>query len=463
MALLLLITILGLFSGCGYSLGGRIEGGVFVPSPSSPFEDMSLGPVEFAVVPGDSDLKYSSRVWKVEDGVLPVEADVTGDGVIDRFFLSFAHLDGLESPRIERGEGGYLVTLPGDIPEEVKIGDGDGDGDADIVLGEGHLLRNTGLYLEKGIFSDEEFVSALGKIDGLINSGREYEAYRLAFGIALGTPHDWSASGEGEDGRYDRDPEYSLSSGNCVTWVEQILAMVNSGGTFDGFMARLRDIRYYNGQRDYVMRKHFQEADWIPDNTAIGYIYDLLPAFSEDVLYAEGEINKPNWYAAKEGLEGDFSDLSDEEILKRISEFQKEGAYMGSETVSLGYVPFERMARLDGEKYSLDPAFIDRLPVISVFNVVNKGLIIKDSDGNRVTDLLVSHVGFIVKEPDGRVLIYHSTNKTDAALSIMAQEELLSFISHRYLSGGGGTAVGLHLSEPLTRISATSAMKAMVR
>ena len=141
---------------------------------------------------------------------------------------------------------------------------------------------------------------------------------------------------------------------------------------------------------------------------------------------------------------------------------QNFGAYMGSETIRLGYFPFEEMVVFNGKEYQLNSEFIEKLPMIMIFNVVNKDRTIDNKDGEWITDLIVTHTGFIVKGSNGQIFVYHSTSKTDTALSIMAQEDLLSFLEKRYLHDYDGTSVGLHLSEPPTRITATSAIKEML-
>jgi hypothetical protein len=257
------------------------------------------------------------------------------------------------------------------------------------------------------------------------------------------------AAGDGKDGRFDRDPEVVTDFGDCVITSEQILAVLASGGSYDGFYNALLNIRYLNGEKIYEKRNHFNEVDWIPNNISIGLIKDIMADILPNAPVASGTISKKNWYAAKDALEGDFSDLTSDEIAERLDELKKAGQNIIDETTAVSYYPFEKMFVVKNGEYELDPVFVRALPRISIFNVVNSGRSFKDKNEAWITDVLVSHMGFLIRDDDDSVNIYHATSATDSALSIVTQEELLSFILRRFVGKSGTSIVGLHLSEPL--------------
>jgi len=442
-----LIIVLSLVSACSGTLVGSGEEIGENTTIISEVPTVRFGLVSDVVYKG-----YSSRRWNIKDNFLKIYADMNGDGRLGFVRIRFDFSAGGDQPKFEKDDDGFLLHWPFGVLATVSIGDVDKDGDADIILetdDKPYFLINEikkYTHIQSG---DSEFNLLLKDINELIVVGDYLTAFELAFDIALGSPHGWHPPGEGPKALYDRHSVADLSEGNCVTWVEQILAMLGSAGTYDGFLDRLISIRYLDGIKEYAMRNHFQSADWIPNNITSGYIVDLLPSLlGDDAPHVEAIIDKKNWYAAKATLEGDFSDLSEEDREKRLFEFQSLGSFMGSETIQLGYYPFIQMVIEEGDEYVLNPNFVKYLPGVSIFNVVNDELVIKNGEGEWITDLVVTHVGFLVKNSSEEIFVYHSTNKTDTALSIMSQEAFLSFLKSRYLDNDNTKAVGLHLSEP---------------
>jgi hypothetical protein len=415
---------------------------------------LDFNSVRFKLADAGEVKEFSNRVWRTKDKTLKINADMTGDGRIDRVDIIIDYKTDAETPLLTTPfYYGYTLTWPYEVIDFVKVGDIDKDGDADVLLNDKYLLLNISNRSGRPDLGYGAFISRLAEIGDLVAQSRILEAYFAAFSIGIGTPHSWTASGEGASALYDRDLEIDLNVGNCVTWVEQVLAMINSGGTFNGFYEALHRIRYKDAIMSYETRNHYQSVDWIPNNISAGLIKDLLPELlGAEIPTVQGSVDFAKWYAAKDALEGDFSDLSDAEYAARLEEFRQLGS--GKEPVSdqIGYYPIEKMMVRSGENIALDPEFIKRLPDVSIFNVVNKGLSVNDKDGKWMSDLLVSHIGFIVKDPSGKVYVFHSTNKTDAGLGIMAQEDFLSFLIHRYVDNPKTNVVGLHLSEPLIKL-----------
>ncbi|MBZ0269830.1 DUF1460 domain-containing protein [bacterium] len=82
----------------------------------------------------------------------------------------------------------------------------------------------------------------------------------------LGTPYANGPLGEGEDGAIDTDPRVDFERVDCVTYLEQALALaVTTDGT-GPFLANLDAIRYAGRRVDYADRNHYMIADWIPAN-----------------------------------------------------------------------------------------------------------------------------------------------------------------------------------------------------
>jgi len=82
----------------------------------------------------------------------------------------------------------------------------------------------------------------------------------------LGTPYAKDPLGEGPDGQYDKQPLMDLAKVDCVTFVEQTIALAASH-SFQETFDTLQRIRYKDGEIAFIKRNHFMIADWIANNT----------------------------------------------------------------------------------------------------------------------------------------------------------------------------------------------------
>ena len=72
--------------------------------------------------------------------------------------------------------------------------------------------------------------------------------------------------GEGPTGKYDTDPLIDLCRVDCVTFVEQSLALAASQTYAQAFDC-LQHIRYRDGRIGFETRNHFMIADWLEANS----------------------------------------------------------------------------------------------------------------------------------------------------------------------------------------------------
>ena len=82
---------------------------------------------------------------------------------------------------------------------------------------------------------------------------------------SIGTPYAGGPLGEGPQGKYDTDPLIDLGHVDCVTFIEQSIALAAST-SYDDTVALLQHIRYKDGQIDFLHRNHFMVADWLINN-----------------------------------------------------------------------------------------------------------------------------------------------------------------------------------------------------
>jgi hypothetical protein len=89
----------------------------------------------------------------------------------------------------------------------------------------------------------------------------------------VGAPYLLSPLGEGEGGSIDADPRFRVDAFDCTTFVETALALSMASSLDEGqhFLDQLR----YRGAVTYTNRRHFPEAEWIPDMVAGGVLVDI--------------------------------------------------------------------------------------------------------------------------------------------------------------------------------------------
>jgi hypothetical protein len=220
----------------------------------------------------------------------------------------------------------------------------------------------------------------------------EFEA-RLAdvAARAVGTPYHGGPLGEGPTGTHDKDPLIDLSRVDCVTFVEQCIALAASK-SYDEAVERLQKIRYRDGRIDFEARNHFMETDWFPNNP-----------FCRD---ATADLGVPTATVIRT--------ISRREFFKKV-----EAPELGQDTpdreVSLVYVPSSRVAEAES-----------RLPSPALVCFI----------GN-VDWLFATHCGLYVRDDAGQGHLYHAstTDKRVVKVSLPeyvgSQERFLGFTAYR--------------------------------
>lgn len=122
----------------------------------------------------------------------------------------------------------------------------------------------------------------------------------------LGRPYLSDPLGEGQG--HDADPFARYDVFDCLTFVEEVLALALAGDP--AHAADVRDaLRYGAGPRTYAHRHHFMELQWIPANLAAGWLVDTTRDYGE-TLHLEREVTPATWAAW--GRRGLFAHTDDE-------------------------------------------------------------------------------------------------------------------------------------------------------
>ena len=87
----------------------------------------------------------------------------------------------------------------------------------------------------------------------------------------LGLPYLNDAAGEGNV--EDPDPPSRYDTFDCLTFVEEVFSLAMAADPL--YAPRTRNQFRYRGEASYLDRRHFMEAEWIPDAIAHGLLADI--------------------------------------------------------------------------------------------------------------------------------------------------------------------------------------------
>lgn len=111
----------------------------------------------------------------------------------------------------------------------------------------------------------------------------------------LNTPYLASPLGEGEG--FDPDPRIRFDAVDCLTFVEETVALALGGGV--GPALSLLDGLRYSGLPRYETRKHLMEAQWLPDNVRKGFLRDVTRRLGGAVVTRVEKILTPQTWTSR--------------------------------------------------------------------------------------------------------------------------------------------------------------------
>ncbi len=169
--------------------------------------------------------------------------------------------------------------------------------------------------------------------------------------------------GEGPGGTPDPDPLCDFAHVDCVTYVEQVLALALAPD-YAHFPDILRRIRYRDGKVDYRWRNHYTVSDWLPANAwLLRDVTDEVGAGTTATMTKT--IARGKFFAGK-GL-AQYSDLPEEQA-------------------TTSYIPRERVKNV--------------LPLLKTGDLA---IFVIDTPG-----IIAGHVG-LLRVRDGIVLVQHAS------------------------------------------------------
>jgi D-alanyl-D-alanine carboxypeptidase/D-alanyl-D-alanine-endopeptidase (penicillin-binding protein 4) len=186
---------------------------------------------------------------------------------------------------------------------------------------------------------------------------------------SLGTPYAGGPLGEGPKGRHDTDPLIDLGRVDCVTFVEQTLALA-AESDYDAAFDLLQHIRYRGGTVDYAARNHFLIADWVANN-----------AFAKEVT---GDLGVP--------VETVERTISRSAFFRRVGA-DDVGQGLPDEEIALAVIPGDRVA--DALEHAPSPSLVVFVGKVDWLFALHCGLFIRD-DGDGVLYHASSEAGEVV-------------------------------------------------------------------
>lgn len=106
-----------------------------------------------------------------------------------------------------------------------------------------------------------------------VHAGPLVDRFVQASALFFGTTYKDGPLGEGDFGGPDVDPRVDFDAVDCVTYLEQSLALAlfagsdPAGASPASFLRTLDHVRYREGRVDFPDRNHYMMRDWVPANS----------------------------------------------------------------------------------------------------------------------------------------------------------------------------------------------------
>jgi hypothetical protein len=200
-----------------------------------------------------------------------------------------------------------------------------------------------------------------------------YEArFEQVVRAGLATPYADGPLGEGEAGKYDRDPLIDLGRVDCVTYVEQCVALAQASSYVEATRT-LQQLRYKEGRINFGTRNHFMLVDWVPNNPWCTNISTKLGLETREITRT---ISKADFFE-----------------LVKAPEFGKD---IPDRDVTITYVP-------SGEASMAEAAI--QVPALVVFI-------------GKIDWLFALHCGIYLPDGEGGGKLYHASSKSAEVVAV---------------------------------------------
>lgn len=238
----------------------------------------------------------------------------------------------------------------------------------------------------------------------------------------LGRPYINNPQGEGDHGDIDQAPLYRFDGFDCVTYINNILALSRS---FDvpSFLTQLLQINYYQGIPKFENRFHFMSVDWNSQNQKNKITKDVTENFvdankNKMVLFAEGEIDKPGWFLKRAENEG----------IERAEKLNNYARQCHIEFARLPYLPLVKL--FDSDK-NPEQVIFNQIPHAAVVEIVRPNWQLKEKIG---ANLHVSHIGFAIRK-NNQVYFRHASSEQKKVVEVLLVDYLKDYLGSSTVKG----------------------------
>ncbi|STX29897.1 Protein of uncharacterised function (DUF1460) [Legionella beliardensis] len=264
-----------------------------------------------------------------------------------------------------------------------------------------HILYLLALFLMPLQLTAKELAEqqadlAINKLYHTLNSNSKLDmATRLNEISAsfLGKPYILGSLGEGATARFDQFPSYRTDGFDCETYVTTVLALALANQLND-FKQCLKNIRYYQGQVDYLTRNHFTGLDWNTNNQRQAFVKDITTTIKDEnnksvAQLAVALIDKPSWYQHMTPQTIRLIQTDKSEQAKRLARLKKRGSELPRQEERVPYIP---LSALFDNKGKPNAKLFKQIPEAAIVEIVRPNWNLSKEIG---THLNISHLGFV--------------------------------------------------------------------
>lgn len=242
--------------------------------------------------------------------------------------------------------------------------------------------------------------------------------------VFVGSPYGKDGPlGEGPNGRYDQDPLYRFDTFDCTTYIETIMALALSRDVNE-FEINLDNIRYIDGDVDYLKRNHFTDLQWIPENVKSGYMSEITHEVvkTSDIHIAKAIINYGGWLR---------SHKVNQIVVPLASSEEKESLLEELKALASNYSPtVAKVPYIDINWILKNPSVLNKIPTASIVNFVRPNWDLTEAAG---THQNISHQGFLFR--NGKVLYLRHASTSGKVENIPFIDYLKRFQNHATMKG----------------------------
>lgn len=232
----------------------------------------------------------------------------------------------------------------------------------------------------------------------------------------LNKPYFLEPLGEGKNSLYSQEPLYRTDQFDCVSYVDAVLALFHASN-LEAFKQNIINIRYAGRKPHYIYRTDwFSDLEWFPNAERLGWLVDVTKTIvdhHQQPIYklATTIIDKPNWYAVKPHNSMHLLEPipQRDELKKRLETLRQHGQLFESQESRLSYLPLDRLF-VNGEPSEF---ILQQFPDASVIAIVRPNWAIRDHfpgfPNGYGTNLNVSHLGFVIRTPEG-LMFYNASS-----------------------------------------------------